>query len=149
MVHTPAQQLPGSPDSTVPESALPPQQRRSAPQTDALSALALALSEVPTGEPELGAWRWTVRRHLVGVRDLLATSAASPAEQTAREQLLARSHQALLARLSELGPRVLEAADVSALVEDLRRLQHDAARHEQRRHDLVYDDLLLELGGSE
>ena len=32
---------------------------------------------------------------------------------------------------------------------ELRRLAADIAHHEQRLHDLVFDDIELELGGSE
>ena len=54
-----------------------------------------------------------------------------------------------MARLGELGPRVLDAVDVEPVRADLRRLVVDLERHRQHLNDLVYDSVSLELGGSE
>ncbi len=67
----------------------------------------------------------------------------------AREVGLHRERDALLRRLSRLGPRVLDDPDLDAVCADLRRLLVDVTHHVQRRHDLAYDEVELELGGSE
>ena len=59
------------------------------------------------------------------------------------------TRRALLARLSALGPQVLESPDVERVCAALRRLLTDIAHHVQRVHDLAYDAVELELGGSE
>ena len=44
---------------------------------------------------------------------------------------------------------MLENPDVERVRRELRRLVADIARHMQRLNDLVYDDVEIELGGSE
>jgi hypothetical protein len=44
---------------------------------------------------------------------------------------------------------VLENPDVEAVRVELKRLVADIAHHCQRLHDLAYDEVELELGGSE
>jgi hypothetical protein len=44
---------------------------------------------------------------------------------------------------------VLENPDVERVRSELRRLVSDISRHMQRRNDLMYDDVEIELGGSE
>ena len=48
-----------------------------------------------------------------------------------------------------MGPQVLESADVEAVREELKRLLVDISHHLQRLNDLAYDEVALELGGSE
>lgn len=102
------------------------------------------------GVPE-GQWRWSVRQRMAVVRDALVAESATVREGafTARELGLVRERDALLARLSALGPRVLEDADVDGLRAQLHRLVLDISHHVQREHDLTYDELQLDLGGSE
>ena len=52
-------------------------------------------------------------------------------------------------RLSTLGPEILETPDVEATRLELKRLLVDIQRHVQRLNDLAYDEVELELGGSE
>jgi hypothetical protein len=101
------------------------------------------------GEP--GAWRWDVRRHLVPVRDGLQRehSPRRDAWLSARASQALRERDALLARLNDLSSQVLVAADVDALAAQLSRLLVDIVHHAQRLHDLAYDDVELEIGGSE
>ena len=104
----------------------------------------------PTGAA-LGQWRWLVRRRMVAVRDALVAE-VDPAREgwlAARERRVRRERTTLLARLSELGPPVLESAEVDRVRTELQRLAVDIAHHLQRVHDLAYDDVELELGGSE
>ncbi|QIX25262.1 hypothetical protein ncot_00670 [Nocardioides sp. JQ2195] len=117
----------------------------------ALAALS-QLIEAPTAAgTALGNWRWTVRQRLSAVRDGLALESARATEGwlVAREGSLLRERTALMTRLSALGPTVLQASDVSMVREELRRIVADISHHRQRLHDLAYDEVELELGGSE
>ena len=66
-----------------------------------------------------------------------------------------RGRTTLLLRLRVMGGQVLERPDpddpddTEALRADLRRLVDDVRRHAQRLNDLAYDQVELELGGSE
>lgn len=119
--------------------------------TPAIQGLAQAL-EVPRlrGVP-LGSWRWNVRQRMAAVRDALIAETGDGGEGwlVAREGGLLRERTLLLHRLSALGPRVLESPDVEVVRADLLRLLTDVAHHLQRIHDLAYDEVELELGGSE
>jgi hypothetical protein len=99
----------------------------------------------------LGSWRWTVRQRMAAVRDVLVSEVESPDEGwlAAREGSVLRERNALLVRLSALGPAVLESEDVEPVRRELLRLVVDVVHHIQRLHDLVYDRVELELGGSE
>ncbi|KQY57543.1 MULTISPECIES: hypothetical protein [unclassified Nocardioides] len=117
----------------------------------ALAALAQMLDAPVTNGTALGNWRWTVRQRLAAVRDGLSLESAQAADGwlVAREGSVLRERTVLMTRLSALGPAVLEAADVSAVREELRRVVADISHHRQRLHDLAYDEVELELGGSE
>ena len=60
-----------------------------------------------------------------------------------------RERDALLVRLHHLSHEVLVAPDVEAVAAQLSRLLGDIEHHRQRLHDLAYDDVELEIGGSE
>lgn len=119
--------------------------------TSAMQGLQQAL-EAPRrpGVPD-GNWRWTVRQRMGGVRDALIAETGHGGEGwlAAREGGLLRERTLLLNRLSALGPRVLESPDLDVVRADLQRLLTDVAHHLQRIHDLAYDEVELELGGSE
>lgn len=119
--------------------------------TSAMQGLQQAL-EAPRrpGVPD-GNWRWTVRQRMGGVRDALLAETGHGGEGwlAAREGGLLRERTLLLNRLSALGPRVLESPDLDVVRADLQRLLTDVAHHLQRIHDLAYDEVELELGGSE
>jgi len=117
----------------------------------AMQALHAALGAPrPPGAP-LGSWRWAVRQQMAGVRDALVAEADNPDEGwlAARNGTLVRERTALLSRLSVLGPQVLESPDVDAVHAELLRLLVDISHHVQRVNDLAYDEVELELGGSE
>ncbi len=124
--------------------------------TTALRALEQAI-EAPrrdgaaNASVSVGNWRWTVRQRMAGVRDVLAGEAGNPEDGwlAARGGRAFRERNVLLERMSALGPQVLESPDVERIRSELRRLVADIARHVQRLNDLVYDDVELELGGSE
>jgi hypothetical protein len=119
--------------------------------TTALRGLQQALDAPRQPAAALGSWRWTVRQRMAAVRDVLIAEAATPGEGSlaAREGTMLRERTALLSRLSTLGPEVLESARVEQVRGELHRLVVDIGRHEQRLHDLAYDEVELELGGSE
>ena len=96
-------------------------------------------------------WRWLVRHRMAAVKDALTTerTAIADAWLVAREAGLERERQVLVARLSALGPQVLDAADVEPVRRELKRLIADLERHRQRLNDLAYDTVSLDLGGSE
>lgn len=99
----------------------------------------------------LGNWRWTVRQRLAAVREALSQENAQAADGwlAARESSVLKERNGLLLRLGRMGPEVLEAHDVEKVRRELRRLLVDLQHHVQRLHDLAYDEVELELGGSE
>lgn len=117
----------------------------------ALAALSQLIEAPSATGTALGNWRWTVRQRLSAVRDGLALESARATEGwlVAREGSVLRERTALMSRLSALGPAVLQASDVSMVREELRRVVRDISHHRQRLHDLAYDEVELELGGSE
>lgn len=96
-------------------------------------------------------WRWLVRHRISGVREALAHDHVRDGDAwlAAREGTLTRERETLVARLSHLGPQVLEAPDVDPVHRDLKRLVADLTHYRQRVNDLVYDAVALELGGSD
>jgi hypothetical protein len=98
-----------------------------------------------------GGWRWTVRQRMAAVRDELLgeDERSEDGWLAARSGGILRERDALLARLSGLGPQVLESPDVERVRAALTRLLTDISHHVQRVHDLAYDAVELELGGSE
>lgn len=119
--------------------------------TAALRGLEQAL-EVPRRDGvALGNWRWTVRQRMGAVRDALLSEVGGSDDGwlAARGGSAFRERNTLLGRLGDLGPQVLECADVEVVREELRRLLADIARHVQRVHDIAYDEVEIELGGSE
>lgn len=118
--------------------------------TTAALARLLQAVEAPLGSNS-GAWRWTVRQALAGVRDLLGTECAAHdnAWLAARQTNVLAERTSLLIRLGAMGPRVLEDEALTPLCDDLKRLIRDVDRHLQHLHDLAWDDVEMEIGGSE
>ena len=96
-------------------------------------------------------WRWNVRRRLSEVKDALSAPQAGQPEAwlAARTQLSHRDLIQLQARAVALSSGVLDKLETEAIVHRVRRLLADLEHHVQRVHDLVYDSVSLELGGSE
>jgi len=99
----------------------------------------------------LGNWRWVVRQHLAGLRDALVSETDQPVDGwlAARGGNVLRERNALVHRLSSLGPDVLDSPEVDLVRAEIKRLIADVAHYLQRVHDLAYDAVELELGGSE
>lgn len=110
---------------------------------------ALEASRTPGATPE--SWRWLVRLKMAGLRDALDAEASIADEGwlAAREGSVLRERSALLSRLSALGPQVMESPAIDEVRRALERLLTDIAHHVQRLHDIAYDHVELELGGSE
>lgn len=124
--------------------------------TTALRALEQAIEAPRTDgtaseSVSVGNWRWTVRQRMAAVRDVLSGEVGDPEDGwlAARGGRAFRERNTLLGRMSALGPQVLESPDVERVRSELKRLVADIARHMQRLNDLVYDDVEIELGGSE
>ncbi|MGH3362507.1 MAG: hypothetical protein ACRDOM_08630 [Nocardioides sp.] len=117
----------------------------------ALNGLVQAVDAPRLHGRALGNWRWTVRQRMAEVRDLLLNEADHPADGwlAARGGAARRERTGLLMRLTELGGPVLESPDVERVRSELQRLLADIVHHIQRLHDLAYDEVELELGGSE
>lgn len=121
------------------------------PAAEALRALEHAL-DLPRGTGvSLGNWRWSVRQRLVVVRDRLIAETLGGEEGwlAARGSQAFRERNALLTRLTAYLDPVLEASDAEALRTELRRLVRDIAHHLQRVNDLAYDEVEIEIGGSD
>jgi len=108
--------------------------------------------DAPHGQgAALDRWRRLAQGHLVDLRSALSAEADPAADGwlAARSGGLLRERDALVARSAGLLGSVLGAPDVERVRSDLRRFLEDVAHHLQRRHDLAYDSVELELGGSE
>ena len=121
-----------------------------------MSALALQrfqslLARGPAENAQDRAWRWDMHRALTSVREELSGEQPGVREQwlAARGRRVASERDRLLARVSEAGSTTLHAQDLTELGTDLHRLGSDLARHAQRLTDLAWDDVELEIGGSE
>lgn len=151
---TPTRQSPGAARGTT----VPAPDRTTA----ALQRLHEVLEQPPRPRPTgtggsgiaLGNWRWVVRQRLAALRDALAAEGTEGSEGgdawlAARSGTVLRDRNRLLTRVGHLGPAILETDDLDATRAELRRLVADVHHHVQRRHDLAYDDVGIELGGSE
>jgi len=118
----------------------------------ALKALMISIQSPRRDEgPSLGAWRWTVRQRMAAVRDALLAENGSTSDGwlAARGGTAFRERNTLLERLAELGSRVLQDVDVATVRGEIARLVTDVSHHVQRVNDLAYDEVEMELGGSE
>jgi hypothetical protein len=109
------------------------------------------LRQILAADPTAPEWRWNVRRRLSEVKDALGDPQARHAEAwlAARSQKDSRVRHQLQGRVTTLATGVLDKLDAESIVREVRRLLCDLEHHVQRMHDLVYDSVSLELGGSE
>ena len=117
----------------------------------ALQALDQSLDAPRRAGIPLGNWRWVVRQRMGAVRDELLGEKAGSRDGwlAARGGAAFRERNALLARLTALSAQVLETPDVEATRLELKRLVMDVNRHMQRLNDIAYDEVEMEIGGSE
>ncbi len=96
-------------------------------------------------------WRWTVRQRLSAVREALRDEAfwSRDGWLAARCASGDRERAQLVRRLTLAGTGLLDRLDLDRVTAELNRLADDLDHYGQRMHDLVYDAVALELGGSE
>lgn len=116
----------------------------------ALSGLDEAL-DLPRQRGSRKLWRQSVRRHMDSLREYLDHESTPDTADwaAARSGAILRERNALLSRMSALGPQVQRAGELDTLRQEIKRLLTDVNHHLQRLSDLAYDDVELELGGSE
>jgi hypothetical protein len=117
----------------------------------ALQALDQSLDAPRKPGIPLGNWRWVVRQRMGVVRDELLGERAGSKDGwlAARGGAAFRERNALLSRLSALATQVLETPDIEETRIELKRLVVDVNRHMQRLNDIAYDEVEMEIGGSE
>lgn len=96
-------------------------------------------------------WRWMMRDKLDELREALGEDrfAAKDGWLAARSRSMTRDREQLLARLTALGSGLLDRLDTDRVAIEARRLVADVEHYRQRMHDLVYDSVEMEIGGSE
>lgn len=96
-------------------------------------------------------WRMMTRQHLSAVRDALTDERFADWDGwlAARTSGTDRERQQLLGRISSLGSSLLDRLDTDRVASEVRRLIHDVEHYRQKIHDLVYDSVSMEIGGSE
>jgi len=121
------------------------------PLTTALNGLSQVIDAPCAPGTQAGNWRWTVRQRLGQLRDGLSHESAKAHDgwAVAREGSVLRERYALMKRISELGPLVLENPELEAVRHDVRRLLADVHHHRQRLHDVAWDEAEVDFGGSE
>lgn len=106
------------------------------------------------GEPvRSNQWAATVRARLATVNTELDKARGMARSRdgwlSARERTNNRERRRLRQRVAAIGPRILDHPESETSMRELRRVAVDLEHYRQRLHDLVYDAVALELGGSE
>jgi hypothetical protein len=93
----------------------------------------------------------SVRQRLLDLADVLCaeTGTGEDCGLSAREHSVDRERRRLLTELSLLIPDVAESRDLDGVRRRALRFVRDVGHHNQRRHDLLYDAVGMEVGGSE
>jgi hypothetical protein len=114
----------------------------------AVDGLERALQSPPSFQQS---WRDIVRHRARQVADALTAESPVARESwlSARAGHLDRERNRLLARLSVLGSLLCESTDLDQVRDSLSRLALDVRHHHQRMNDMAYDELALDVGGSE
>ncbi|MCW2785123.1 MAG: hypothetical protein JWP74_1640 [Marmoricola sp.] len=96
-------------------------------------------------------WRSMTRHQLAVVRQALSDErfASWDGWLAARSGTSDRERIQLLARINALGAGVLDRLDTDRAAIEVRRLLNDVEHYRQRMHNLVYDSVSMEIGGSE
>lgn len=96
-------------------------------------------------------WRLMTRQQLAAVREALNDERFTSWDGwlAARSGASARERQQLLGRISALGTGVIDRLDADRVAAEVRRLINDVEHYRQKVHDLVYDSVSMEIGGSE
>lgn len=113
---------------------------------------AMTIRQVHTALSDAHGHEASQAHRLLGqLRELLSVEAAPPYDGwlSHRSDGLRRERAALLDRVTRLRHHWQQQPDSSDLPAELRRLVVDVEHHLQRRRDLAWDEVQLELGGSE
>jgi len=96
-------------------------------------------------------WRWLVRQRLSAVRQALNDENFETWDGwlAARTGAADRERRQLLGRISSIGSGLLDRLEADRVATEVRRLLNDVEHYRQRVHDLVYDSVAMEIGGSE
>lgn len=96
-------------------------------------------------------WRLMTRQQLSAVRDALSDERFPTWDGwlAARSSGTDRERQQLLGRITALGSGLLDRLDTERAASEVRRLLLDVEHYRQKIHDLVYDSVSMEIGGSE
>ena len=96
-------------------------------------------------------WRLMTRQQLTAVRDALTDERFTDWDGwlAARSGASDRERQQLLGRITALGGGLLDRLDPDRVASEVRRLLLDVEHYRQKIHDLVYDSVSMEIGGSE
>ena len=113
----------------------------------AISELQLTLSVPRTASN----WRWLVRQRLSVLRQALSEVSVEPRDSwlAPRTGTMDRERRQLLGRISAVGAGLLDRLETERVAAEVRRLLNDVEYYRQRLHDLVYDSVAMEIGGSE
>ena len=117
----------------------------------ALRSLDQALEAPPQPDAPMH-WWGIVRQRLTGLHDALVSENEQPEDgwlASPRGGTVMRERNMLVQRLRTLRSDVLECPEIEAVRSEIRRLIADVAHYLERVHDLAYDAVELELGGSE
>jgi hypothetical protein len=96
-------------------------------------------------------WRLMTRNQLAAVRDALSDErfASWDGWLAARSGASDREREQLIGRIAALGTGLLDRLDTERVASEVRRLLLDVEHYRQKMHDLVYDSVSMEIGGSE
>ena len=113
-----------------------------------------AISELRStlgGSRSASNWRLMTRKQLAAVRDALTDERFTDWDGwlAARSGASDRERQQLVGRLTALGGSLLDRLDPERVASEVRRLLADVEHYRQKVHDLVYDSVSMEIGGSE
>jgi uncharacterized protein YhaN len=119
-----------------------------------LMSLESAISELHntlSGARSASNWRWLVRQRLSAVRQALSDENFQSWDGwlAARTGSADRERRQLLARISAIGAGLLDRLEVESVTSEVQRLLNDVEHYRQRVHDLLYDSVAMEIGGSE
>jgi hypothetical protein len=109
------------------------------------------LQETLSGARTSSHWRWLVRQRLSTVRQALSDESIESWDGwlAARTGAADRERRQLLARISTVGAGLLDRLEADRVTGEVQRLLNDVEHYRQRVHDLVYDSVAMEIGGSE
>lgn len=115
---------------------------------DALAHVVTDLERLVGGP--LGIWRSVVLKRLTEIREILLQGSSAETDWLQpRRTTMARQRASLLDRVDAERHRVRTLADVESVSHDVRRLVTDVRHHLQRVHDVAWDEVEAEVGGSE